>query len=275
MPRAHGRVVLRVRAAELGRTRLADLLQVGCGRARFPRVAGTGPFEGVLINTAGGLTGGDRLTVEAEAGPLARLSLTSQAAEKIYRSAAGDAIVETLLCARPGALLEWLPQETILFDGARLTRRLAVAVEGDARFLGVEAVLCGRAAMGEIVRCGLLDDLWQLRCDGRLLRHDHLRLSGDLAAELARPAIGDGATALATILAVAPCRSLEPALGGLRDLAHALPIRAGLSWRPPVLCLRLLAPSGKALRHGLVALLTALRATLHDGHVTLPRVWAI
>ncbi|MEX2519302.1 MAG: urease accessory protein UreD, partial [Paracoccaceae bacterium] len=171
MQRAEGvvRIAVKLRA---GQTVLDRLHQSGCGKARMPRADG---FEAVLLNTAGGLTGGDRMAVEIAAPAGCRVTAASQTAERIYRTLGGAARVLNRLTIGPGARIDWLPQETILFDGGALERRLIVEMAPDATLLAVEPLILGRAAMGERVRSGALADIWRVRRGGRLLHADALR----------------------------------------------------------------------------------------------------
>ncbi|GIL00281.1 MAG: urease accessory protein UreD [Alphaproteobacteria bacterium] len=254
------------------RTRLAELYQEGAAQIRLP--AGTGEMaEAILINTAGGMTGGDRLSWAARAGAGAGLSLTTQACEKVYRSAGGAARVDVRLEAGPGARLAWLPQETILFDRAALERRLSVDVAADATCLLVEAVILGRAAMGETVRACSFRDSWRVRVAGRLVHAEELRLAGDAASLFARAAVGGGAAAMASLLLVgadAPQR-----LDAVRDVLSRIPAaRAGASaWRvggTGKLLARLLAADGYHLRGALKPLIELL-----NGEAGLPRIWSL
>jgi urease accessory protein len=168
------RVAFRQRA---GATRLATLLSGRLRQGALPTPLPGQPPEPILINTAGGLTGGDRFAVEIDIQAGASATITSQACERVYRSTGDDARVTTR-CACSGGRLAWLPQETILFDGGQLSRSLEVDLEGDAEFLGVEAILFGRAAMGERVNAGALHDRWRVRRDGRLIFADDFRVGG-------------------------------------------------------------------------------------------------
>jgi urease accessory protein len=266
LQRARGRAEVRV-AARGGAVRLERLFQEGCARAILPRVEGDVP-EVVLVNTAGGLTGGDRIEIALGAGPGAALVATTQAAERVYRAAHGTARVATRLTLDAGATLEWLPQETILFDGGRIERRLDAEMAEDARLTLLETLVLGRGAMGETVGRGHFADHWRVRRRGRLVHAEALRLSGDVAAAGAGPATLGGARALATLVHVAP--DPEPALGRMRAL---LPRDAGVaaaaSLKAGVLIVRLLAAEPARLRAALAALLTAFRGR------PLPRVWSL
>ena len=248
-----------------GGNRLAENFQSGCAKVRFPTVFDDGPAEVVLLNTAGGLTGGDRLSVAVSAGAGSRVSASTQAAERIYRALEDAAEVTTRLTVDAGASLDWLPQETILFDRSRLTRRLDIDVHPGARLLAVEAIVLGRAAMGERVRSVELHDSWRVRRGGRLAFADGLRIDGDSVATLAGKATGNGAAALATVLMVAP--DAEAWLERARSVLADAQCEAGVSACNGMLTARLLAADGFALRIDLTRLIEALRGT------TMPRTW--
>lgn len=265
-PRAVGDVTLSVKATDRG-TRLAGLRQAGSLKALFPANAGgAGACLAVLVNTAGGVTGGDRFSVQAEAGPATQLAFTTQAAERAYRAAPGPpGQIRTRLVARDGARLNWLPQETLIFDGSSLDRCLDVQLFGGASALIVEPLVFGRAAMGETVTDGRLCDRIQIRRDGELVVLDQLNLSGDIARQLARPAVAGGAIATANLLFLDP--AAEARLPQVRAL---LPNTGGASLRAPnVLAVRLVAPDSYLLRKTLVPILTLLSGN------DIPRPWMI
>jgi len=261
-PRAVGEVVLGVRAGASG-TALATLRQAGAFKVLFPRPTGAA-LEAILVNTAGGITGGDRFSTRAEAGAGSHLRLTTQAAERAYRAQPGEVgRVTTRLSVEAGARIDWLPQETILYDGSALDRRLVIDMAADARLLLVEPVIFGRAAMGEVLRAAAFRDRIAIDRDGVPLYRDGVAFTGDIAARLARPGVGGGAGAMASLVYVGA--DAEAHLAPLRDL---LPAEAGASLiRPGVLALRLLAPDGYDLRQALVP---ALRRLTQDA---LPRSW--
>ncbi|WP_245515782.1 urease accessory protein UreD [Oharaeibacter diazotrophicus] len=250
-------------------TRLAELWQDGSGKIRLPNVHdGRGPVA-VLLNTAGGVTGGDRLDYAATWGAGTTATVTSQAAERVYRRSAGTARVDTTLTLGAGARGAWLPQETILFDRSALSRNLTVEMADDASLVACETVLFGRTAMGEEVTDVELDDLWRIRRGGRLVYADRLRIHGDAKAILSGGATGRGARAIAGVVAAAP--DAEARLDGAREILGdgADGVEAGASAFDGLLVLRLAAPDGRALRRRLEPLL----AFLIDG--PLPRVWAL
>lgn len=243
---------------------LYRLFQEGAAKIRLPRGAGGVP-EAVLINTAGGLTGGDRFATEITCDAGAGAVLTTQACERVYRSLGGEAEIATRATLGPGASLDWLPQETILFDGGRLARRFEVDMAEDARLLATEAVIFGRAARGETVRAGFLHDRWRIRRAGRLVLADDLRFEGSVADLLGRPAVLNGNAALATVLLCAPdaAEKLEAVRDALGDAGGAS------AWNGKLL-VRIAAADGFELRRTLIpvlAVLTAARA--------LPKVWQL
>jgi urease accessory protein len=244
-------------------TVLDGLRQDGCLKARFPRIDPPDWPGAVTLNSAGGVAGGDRLTTAITAGPGTAATVASQAAERIYRALPGaTSRVATALHVADGAALEWLPQETILFDRCALSRTLDIHLAENAWFLGVESLVFGRTAMDEQVHTAHIHDRITLRRDGRLLLHDAIRLDGPVAALLARPAIGTGARAVATIIHAAP----DPRLDAVRTALA--PFEAGATIVEGVLLARIVAPTGAELRRAVVAGLNILRAGR-----TLPRVW--
>ena len=252
------------------RTEIRRLFETGGYRLRMPRSRGPS-CEAVMVNTGGGMAGGDhaRFTFAVESG--ASVTLTTTAAEKIYGTPkALDASVGTRIDVRltvaAGASLEWLPQETILFDRAQLDRQLSATLEPDSRLLMAEMLVFGRLAMGETLRDGLLRDRWRIRRGGRLVLAEELALSGRPTDLLDRPALGGGARASAIVLLVTP--EAEREIDSVR-LALALPdVTAGASAWNGLLVVRATSPSPERLRAAIVALLTSLRGR------ALPRLWS-
>lgn len=265
LERARGCLGLGFHCDAGGRDRLFRCFQQGSLKARFPRTEANIP-EAVMLNTAGGMTGGDAFSVEAEIAQGARATLTTQAAERIYRSKGADACLRVSLTLGQGSRLDWLPQETILFDGGRLFRRLDVAMAGDARLLLCEAVVMGRVAHGETVRGGRLADHWRIRRDGRLVYADSLGIGGDVAAIGKGRATLDGNGAFATLLAVSP--DAEGRLAAVRGALDGSPTVSGASAWDGMLAARILAQDGARLRAALLGVLAAL-------DIETPRVWSI
>lgn len=246
-------------------TRLERLFQSGAAKIRLPLVAAGEPRQAVMINTAGGLTGGDRMSAEVTVGENCNAVVTTQACEKIYRASTGVAEISTKLAVAKSARLDWLPQETILFDGARLVRRLDADLAAGAELLLVEATIFGRSARGETVCSGLFTDRWRIWRRGRLVFADDLRFDWADAGLLSRPAVLAGAAAMATILFVTeePTCHLAP----LREIVGK---NGGVSaWNGKLLA-RLTATTGAALRRTLIPAL----ATLREG-ASLPKFWRI
>jgi urease accessory protein len=248
-----------------GRTRLGRLRQEGCAKIRLPRDAAAAGLEAVLLNTAGGLTGGDVLDWRIEAGAGADVTVATQACEKVYRARDGAARTTVTLDLGEGARLAWLPQEAILFDGAALIRRLDANLAAGARLLAVEAAVLGRTAMGEEVRQGAFRDRWRIRREGRLAFADDLALTGPVSSLAGLPPLLGGGRAFATVLLVAADaeRFVEP-------LRRILGASGGASAFDGKLVARLVAADGLSLRRALLPALEALR----DG-APLPRVWRI
>ena len=245
-------------------TALHTLFQEGSAKARLPR-AFHQPPEAVLINTAGGLAGGDRFSTEIALDDRVGLVVTTQSCERVYRSLGDAAQVRAKLTVGRGARLDWLPQETILFDGSRLRRCLEVDLAEEAELLAVEAVLFGRTAMGETVRSGAFHDRWRIRRNGELLFADDLRLEGDIGAQLRRPAVLSGQVALATAIYVGRrCGEL------LEQVREAIGDAGGASGWGGKLLVRIAATDGLELRSKLFPVLSVLM----DGR-PLPKVWQI
>jgi urease accessory protein len=259
--RATGHIALRV-AANGGRTRRARVHEDGSLRVRFPNVAGDA-LEAVIVNTGGGMTGGDRLKVEIALAPGANLIAGTAAAEKIYRSTGPDAEMNVKLSLGVGAHLAWQPQETILFDRARLSRRIDVDLSERASLLMAEAVVFGRAAMGEAMCQGFFADRWRVRRAGKLIFADSARLDGAVAETLAAPASAAGGIAIATVL-MAP--SDDGKLAAVRALSEQFAGEVGISAWGGIAVARLCAKDGAALRHDLIALVAALGQPV-------PRLW--
>lgn len=249
-------------------TVLDDLRQAGCLKARFPRPVTAGWADVTTLNTSGGVASGDRLLSHFAIGPGARAVVSGQAAERFYRAPPGGSpsFVRTQLDIAAGAMAEWLPQETILFDNCALDRRLEINLAPEAWFLGVESLVFGRAAMGERVERAWLRDAWRVRRGGRWLLHEAVRMEGKVNATLSRKAIAGGASSVATMLLVAP--DAERFLSGVREVLAEYGAETGVSAWNGMLMARMLAPDSATLRQAVVAALGVIRAPR-----PLPRVW--
>jgi urease accessory protein len=254
--------------------RITELSQEGAAKVFLPRSHAPWP-EAVFLNTAGGLTGGDRLSYHVTLGPGARAVATTQTAERAYASAGGWAELEVGLQLGAGAALDWLPQETILFDRSALRRRTMADLAGDARLVICEMVVLGRAAMGEVLADLELHDWREVRRDGAPVLVEPLRLAaGTLAGG---PALIGGARAFATVALIAP--GAEDALGPVRAALDAGGGRGGLGaidgveaaasgWDGKCVA-RLRAGDALPLKRAVAAVLEAMRGR------ALPRVWQI
>src|SRR5262249_42190125 len=233
----------------------------GPRRARSPGPRAETPAA-VIVNTAGGIAGGDRHALNVDVGAGARLTVTTAAAEKVYRSLGPESVIEVRLSLGAGARLAWLPQETILFDRARLRRTIAVDLAENADLILVEAVTFGRTAMGETVRQGSLFDCWRVRRDGRLVFAETARLDGAIAERLRAPAVAAGGAAMATMLIVP---GDEARLAALRQQA-GWQGEVGFSVWNGLAVARFLARDGARLRQDIITALGALGTRL-------PRLW--
>jgi urease accessory protein len=253
--RAEGRLVLAVKMA--GRRHAVDRIEEsGPLRIRFPRMRDDDRLEGVLINTAGGIAGGDRLSYEIETAENTSLAITSQAAEKIYRSSGDTARIDVKLKAGRGSRLSWVPQETILFDRVKVKRTLSAEIAPGAEVTICESVVFGRAAMGEEVAFGAFEDCWRISRGGKLIFADTVRMNGKIGSMLTQQAIGAGNPCIATILQISPEAEarIDAARAALEDTD------AGASAFGGTLVVRMIAPGSFALRRVVLNVLSAIGA---------------
>ena len=260
--RARGRVGLSVESMT-GVTRRRRVHESGSLRVRFPG-APAGELEAVMVNTGGGLTGGDAFDIEVSIGANARLVVTSTAAEKIYRSLGPPAIVNVKISVAAGGALTWLPQETILFDKAALHRRIEVDLADDARLVLVEPLIFGRTGMGESVRTGELHDRWRVRQSGKLIYAEGTRLGSHISQTLDETAIANGGVAVATALIVPGDEALAEAIHAMNSEFRGEVGASAWNGRAVV---RFCARDGAALRHDITCALRAIRVA------PLPRLW--
>lgn len=247
-----------------GRTQAMRVAESGSLRVRFPNAAGSA-LEAALVNTAGGVACGDAFAVEITAKDRASLVVTTPAAERIYRSDGLTASYSVQLRLDADTTTCWLPQETILFDRARLRRRIEVDLSAQASLLVFEAIVFGRAARGESVNEGLLEDLWRIRRDGRLAYADTFRMGGDIASLLRKPVVAAGASAIATCLYIAP--DAEARLEEARALLDGCASECAASAWNGLLSIRFVASDVNTLRRDAVIFLSGFR------QAPMPRVW--
>ena len=261
--RAHGAVKAGFRVGHRG-TRIADLYETGGFRLKFPHPE-FACAEAILVNTGGGMTGGDTLDVAIHTDAATNVLLTTQSAEKIYRSNGGLARITSSLTLGADSTCAWIPQETILFSGATIARALHVTLPKSATLLAAESIVFGRAASGEILGEGFFSDTWRITREGKLIFAENTRLVGDTAALLARKAIADGARSMATLVLVAP--DAEAALEPARAIMQAQTEHCALSAWNGMMVARLLNRDAQALRLALARLIVHLRGA------AMPRVW--
>jgi urease accessory protein len=260
--RAQGAVAFDVRLVE-GVTRRHHLHESGSLRVRFPSPEADG-LSAVFVNTAGGVAGGDRFDIDIAAGEGSRLTLTTAAAEKIYRAESAPAQLNISLKAAAGAHLGWLPQETILFDRARVSRRIDIDLAESASLLLCEIVVFGRAAMGERMLRGEFVDRWRIRRGGRLVFAETVRLDGDIGAKLASPAIAKGGVAIGTALIMPGDEAL---VERIRTLSDTFGGEVGISAWNGFAMARFCAQDAARLRADMMAVLGRASGS------ALPRLW--
>jgi urease accessory protein len=259
--RARGAVRFDVHARD-GVTRRGILHESGSLRVRFPSPEDEG-LSGVFVNTAGGVAGGDRFDIEIAAADGAKLTLTTAAAEKVYRAPGQAAELNIALKVAAGAHLGWLPQETILFDRARVRRRFDIDLDATASLLLCEIVVFGRTAMGERMEQGEFVDRWRLRRGGKLVFAETVRLDGNIGAKLARSAMARGGAAIGTALIVP---GDEVLIERLREASESFAGEVGISAWNGFAMARFCAQDAARLRADMMTVLARTGAAL-------PRLW--
>jgi urease accessory protein len=264
LPRTQGSIGLAF-VRQGNRTVLNVLKQCGAGRARFPRAAEGAPPEAVLLNMAGGLTGGDTFNVAVALQDGAQATVTTAAAEKIYRARDGQTVIRVAIDLASNGRLAWLPQPTILFDRAQLDRRTTVELGPDASFLAIETLIFGRTAMGEHVQRGACHDALRIRRAGKLIYADAFSLAGVIAPTLARSGTLQGGCALATVVYVAADSRFR--LDATRALLENANSTVGVSTWNDLLHVRAFAKDGRTLLADLRPVIECLSGR------PCPRVW--
>ncbi|MET1047198.1 MAG: urease accessory protein UreD [Hyphomicrobium sp.] len=246
-------------------TRLLDSFETGGLRLRTPNVAEG--CEGVVLNTAGGLAGGDDAVMTFAVERKADVTITTQSAEKIYRADDRPATLAANLSVAAGGRLTWMPQETILFDGSRLKRALNIQLDERSSVIAAEMTVFGRVARGEQLTSGSVYDRWRVRRGGTLIFADDVWLDGEISEIMQKAAVGDGACAIATLVHVAP--NAEKGLQAVRAIIDAAPAEGGASAWNGMLVVRLAARDPLGVRTAVAHVLRRLSRR------TLPRVWSI
>lgn len=272
--RVDGSARIGFKATPWGRAALADLYQRAPSRVLFPSVESGDPTQAVLLTTSGGLTGGDRLQTTVIAGADTQVTVTTQAAEKIYRACVdcGPAVIRMHVSVGAGAWAEWLAQETIVFDGASLDRRFSADLAPGAKLLAVESLVFGRTAMQERFDAGFLHDAWRIRRDGRLIWADAMRLEGDVRAQQAAPFGFGTAVACSTLVYVGD--DAAQLLDEARNLIDEHGVPGGATTFDDLLLVRLLSADAAKLRAAVMALAATIRSRAAGLPARLPRVWS-
>ena len=260
-----------------GVTRLAHLYQADPLRVLFPIPEAGDPIEAAIVTTSGGLVGGDRIDVAIRVDRAARAHVTATAAEKIYRSTGATTVVRQSLAVADGAALEFLPPETILFEGARLQRETAVEIGNGGAFLGGDIMVFGRRARGEHFTKGLLRTVWEVRQQGRLVWGDALHLDGDIAGVVDNPACFGGAAGFATLMLAPAGNDPQKFVDGARGVQAAAPegVRAGVTAVAGLVVARWLAADAALLRRAYADLACHLRCEAMGLPCRLPRIWHV
>ena len=249
-------------------------------RLLFPLPVEGEIFQAVLACVSGGILGGDHFKVGVRAGDLTEVLVVGQAAEKVYRTPGPDSAIDNNLEIGVDAWLEWLPQETIMFDRARLRRRTTVCMHHNARFLGGEILVFGRAARGEHITDGLIHDGWEIRgADGTLVWKDAFHMEGDLSAQLAETVSFDQARAYGTIVfAHAAAEKLLPALREIAGAHISTSLKIGASLVRNILLVRFLGRDTLGLRTAYADVwrhLVCAKSGCGHAREKMPRLWNV
>jgi urease accessory protein len=238
-------------------------------KALYPE--GESVCQVVVVHPPAGVVAGDSLTIDVDAGAGAHVQATTPGAAKWYRSTGRVARSSTTVRVAAGAIVEWLPLETLLFDGAQAAIGLAIELAADARFIGWEITCLGRIASGERFASGRIEQQFDLRRDGKLLWCDRIVLEGGARA-LQSGAILDGASAFGTMVAT-PCDASDALLAACRRVCCDRGSGA-VTRLPHALVARFLGDSAAAARTYFATLWGLLRPALAGREAVFPRIWS-
>lgn len=252
-------------------TRLVDLFQRCPTRVMFPGIRGAPLEEAVIVNTAGGIAGGDRLGSAVTLLANASVTVTSQAAERVYRALSEPALIDTRLKVAETAKLAWLPQETIVFNGARMCRNTEIEISTGAELLALEWLVLGRAAHGEEIVDGQIIDGWQVKKDGRLIWADRFRAADDVVPRLRSPALLGDFKAIATLVYFGP--EVQERVQFIRDLASELQCHCVATLVSGLMIVRLGARDVAELKAGLREILLNFGRMQAQGPFRVPKMW--
>jgi urease accessory protein len=264
-----GRIVLS--GSEKG-TRIIDVFQQAPIRIIFPSTGGSPAEEAVLVNTAGGIAGGDRLETDVTALADCSIAITSQAAEKVYRALNEPARITTRLKACDVAKLAWLPQETIVFNWARLRRDMEIELSSTAELLALEWLVLGRVAYGEEMSGGQITDSWRVKRDDRLIWADSFRVTDEIFPNLHRKALLSNCRAVATLIYFGPRADARQEI--MRDIAPSLDCHCAATSVGGLIVVRIAANESSDLRRALRSLLQQLSGELGSGPFRVPKMWS-
>jgi len=253
-------------------TRIVDVFQRSPIRIMFARTCGGPIEEAVLINTAGGIAGGDRLEFGVTALANASIAVTSQAAEKVYRALSEPARITTKLKAGEAAKLAWLPQETIVFNLGRLSRETEIELSSEAELLALEWLVLGRAAHGEEMVGGQITDIWRIKKDSRLIWADSFRVTDEMFPHLHRKALLSNCKALATLIYFGPY--LDRRLEFVRDIVPSLGCHCAATSVGGLIIVRFATDVSSNLRHALCSFLQQFNRELGPGPFRVPKMWS-
>ena len=271
LQRAEGSCRIVLSGSESG-TRVIDVFQRSPIRVMFPRIGGAAVNEAVLINTAGGIAGGDRLECGVTALADASIAVTSQAAEKVYRALDEPARITTKLKACEGAKLAWLPQETIVFNCARLSRETEIEFSSGAQLLALEWRVLGRAAHGEEMVGGHITETWRVKKDGRLIWADSFRATDEMFSHLHRNALLSNCKAVGTLIYFGP--ALDARLEFVRNIARSLECHCAATSVGGLIVVRFAAEVSSDLRLALRSFLQQFSRELEPGPFRVPKMWS-
>lgn len=249
-----------------------DVYQKSPMRVLFPRTGDDRTTEAALVNTSGGVAGGDSLQLCVTAKSGASIVVTTQAAEKVYRALDESAYITTKLNVHPAAKLAWLPQETIVFNHARLRRRTEVQLSAGSEMLALESLILGRAASGEKLLAGAIIDTWRVKNNRRLQWGDTFRLTDEVFSCITSKALLGDSTALATLLYFGP--EAEQRLQLIRDQSVSFDCQCGATLVGGLVIARLAARSSFELKAALRSLLQEFGKGPAPGPFRVPKMWS-
>jgi len=270
----HARLELGFESADPGSTVLAHRSHVGplrVQKALYPE--GKRVCHSVIVHPPGGIAAGDRLEIDIRLAAHAHALVTTPGATKWYKTPGSASAQSTRLRVASGAILEWLPQEAIVFNRANPDARLDVTLAAGALFIGWDILCFGRTAAGETYAEGRYRQCWQIRQEHALLWNETGVLEGG-SALMAAPAGMGGAPVCATLVAAG--KPVDSALiDALRAEMAALPARDRIAATrlPLAVAVRYLGHSTEEARAALAAVWGILRPHLAGIEARTPRLW--